>query len=117
MLRLAPLGPFDERLLQLVDLASFISVAPLERLLGEIVRPEKLRIVQASDDAGDNVMPMTMRRRSFMGSSVDLAVEDPAGSEILLKLSATSTDVPAAGDAIVVAFRPEDCLCFLATAA
>ncbi|PYT20849.1 MAG: hypothetical protein DMG57_40750 [Acidobacteria bacterium] len=43
MLRLAPLGPFDERLLQLVDLASFISVAPLERLLGEIVRPEKLR--------------------------------------------------------------------------
>ena len=64
------------------------------------VRPEKLRIVQASDDAGDNLMPMTMRRRSFMGSSVDLAVEDPAGSEILLKLSATSTDVPAAGDAI-----------------
>ena len=81
------------------------------------VRPEKLRIVQASDDAGDNLMPMTMRRRSFMGSSVDLAVEDPAGSEILLKLSATSTDVPAAGDAIVVAFRPEDCLCFSATAA
>ena len=45
------------------------------------VRPEKLRIVQASDDAGDNLMPMTMRRRSL------------------------------------VAFRPEDCLCFSATAA
>ena len=29
MLRLAPLGPFDERLLQLVDLSSFISLAPL----------------------------------------------------------------------------------------
>jgi len=81
------------------------------------VRPEKLRIAQASDDASDNMMPVTMRRRSFMGSSIDLAVEDPAGSEILLKLSATSTDVPAPGDAIVVAFRPEDCLCFAATAA
>jgi NTE family protein len=41
--RVGLVGPFDERLLQLVDLASFISVAPLERLLGEIVRPGKLR--------------------------------------------------------------------------
>jgi len=43
LLRLAPVGPFDERLLQLVDLASLISVAPLERLLGEVVQPEELR--------------------------------------------------------------------------
>jgi hypothetical protein len=43
LLALAPFGPFDERLLQLVDLSSFISVAPLERLMGEIIQPEKLR--------------------------------------------------------------------------
>jgi NTE family protein len=43
LLALAPFGPFDERLLQLVDLSSFISVAPLERLMGEIILPEKLR--------------------------------------------------------------------------
>jgi NTE family protein len=43
LVALAPFGPFDERLLQLVDLSSFISVAPLERLMGEIIQPEKLR--------------------------------------------------------------------------
>ena len=43
LLALAPFGPFDERLLQLVDLSSFISMAPLERLMGEIIQPEKLR--------------------------------------------------------------------------
>ena len=36
-------GPFDERWLQLVDLASFISVAPLERLLGELIKADRLR--------------------------------------------------------------------------
>jgi predicted acylesterase/phospholipase RssA len=43
LVRLGPVGPFDERLLQLVDLASFISVDPLERLLREIIEPKKLR--------------------------------------------------------------------------
>lgn len=43
LVALAPFGPFDERLLQLVDLSSFISVAPLERLMAEIIQPEKLR--------------------------------------------------------------------------
>ncbi len=36
-------GPFDERWLQLIDLASFISVSPLERLLGELIKPARLR--------------------------------------------------------------------------
>lgn len=36
-------GPFDERWLQLIDLASFISVSPLERLLGELIQPARLR--------------------------------------------------------------------------
>jgi NTE family protein len=43
MLRLGPVGPFDERLLQLVDLASLISVAPLEQLLRKIIDAKKLR--------------------------------------------------------------------------
>src|SRR5439155_23964488 len=43
LLSLLPFGLFDEKLLQLVDLASFISVDPLEQLLEEIVDPEKLR--------------------------------------------------------------------------
>ena len=43
LVRMGPVSPFDERLLQLVDLASFISVAPLEQLLHEIIEPKKLR--------------------------------------------------------------------------
>jgi len=80
------------------------------------IRPEKVRLAP-NDNAGDNVMPVTMRRRSFMGSSVDLAVEDSTGAEMLVKVAEASAHVPAVGDAIAVTFRPEDCLCFPAPAA
>ena len=43
LLNVGPVGPFDDRWLQLVDLASLVSVSPLEKLLGSLVKPERLR--------------------------------------------------------------------------
>jgi ABC-type sugar transport system ATPase subunit len=79
------------------------------------IRPEKLRIGPA-DGNRDNVLPVTMRRRSFLGSSVDLAVDDAIGAEMLVRL-AVSAAIPAPGERVVVAFSPDDCLCFRAPAA
>jgi putative spermidine/putrescine transport system ATP-binding protein len=77
------------------------------------IRPEKLRIA----DATDNAMPVTMRRRSFMGASVDLAVEDAGGAEMLVRLPATTARVPAPGEPVVLGFAADDCLCFRAPSA
>ena len=75
------------------------------------VRPEKLRL-RPADGNRDNVLPVTMRRRSFLGSSVDLAVDDAIGAEMSVRLAATATEIPAPGERIVVAFSAGDCLCF-----
>ena len=81
------------------------------------IRPEKVRIAASVGAGVDNVIPVTMRRRSFLGESVDLAVEDRTGAELLVKLPASAADVPAPGDAIVIAFRADDCTCFPAAGA
>jgi ABC-type Fe3+/spermidine/putrescine transport system ATPase subunit len=80
------------------------------------IRPEKLRIGPAGGNR-DNVLPVTMRRRSFLGSSVDLAVDDAIGVEMLVRLTVSAAEVPAPGERVVVAFSPDDCLCFRAPAA
>ena len=79
------------------------------------IRPENLRIARGT--GGDNVLAVTMRRRSFLGSRIDLSVEDRSGAEMLVQLAAGSADVPAIGDALMLAFRTDDCLCFAAPAA
>ncbi len=76
------------------------------------IRPEKLRIGDAKDVVGLNAVPVTMRRRSFMGDSVDLAVEDAVGVELLVKLPATAAPIPVPGESAVVVFAADDCLCF-----
>jgi ABC-type Fe3+/spermidine/putrescine transport system ATPase subunit len=72
------------------------------------IRPENLRLAAA----GDNVIPATMRKRSFLGDSVDLAVDDSSGGEILVRLTAGEASVPAPGETVSIAFRARDCLCF-----
>jgi putative spermidine/putrescine transport system ATP-binding protein len=81
------------------------------------IRPESLRIAASHADERDNLMPATMRRRSFLGSTVDLAVEDGGGAEMLVKLPASGVAVPSPGDAVLLAFRSDDCLCFPAPVA
>ena len=76
------------------------------------IRPENMRIASSDGEPIDNVIPAGTRRRSFLGSSVDLAVEDSAGVEVLVQLPANATRVPAPGDAVNIAFRRDDCLCF-----
>ena len=75
------------------------------------IRPEKLTLAQPSS-AHDNVLPVTMRRRSFLGSSVDLAVDDATGAELLIRLAAGSAHIPEPGSNVLVTFGPDDCLCF-----
>jgi putative spermidine/putrescine transport system ATP-binding protein len=72
------------------------------------IRPESLRIAVADD----NVIPATMRKRSFLGDSIDLAVDDSSGAEILVRLTASDMSVPVPGEALSIAFRTQDCLCF-----
>ena len=43
VMNLGLVSPFDQRWLQLVDLASFISVSSLEKLLSGLVKPDRLR--------------------------------------------------------------------------
>jgi ABC-type Fe3+/spermidine/putrescine transport system ATPase subunit len=81
------------------------------------IRPEKLRIGGSASEHGDNVLPVTMRRRSFLGSSVDLAVDDAAGAEMLVRLAASAVEAPTPGDRISVMFSADDCLCFRAPGA
>jgi putative spermidine/putrescine transport system ATP-binding protein len=78
------------------------------------IRPECLRIATDERD-DDNVLPVTMRRRSFLGSRIDLAVDDAGGVEILLQLPAGTSSVPPTGVALLLAFRTRDCLCFAAS--
>ena len=80
------------------------------------IRPEKLRIGPVDGDRG-NVLPVTMRRRSFLGSSVDVAVDDAIGAEMLVRLAVSVAEIPAPGERVVVAFSPDDCLCFRSPAA
>ena len=68
------------------------------------IRPENLRLADRGHGQdsmppaeSDNVLQVTMRRRSFLGSSIDLAVEEASGAEMLVQLPAGRTSVPAAG--------------------
>jgi len=67
---------------------------------GDLALEEDRRIA----DATGNAIPGTMRRRSFMGASVDLTVEAEGGGEMLVRLPATTAHVPIPGERLVLAF-------------
>jgi putative spermidine/putrescine transport system ATP-binding protein len=71
------------------------------------LRPERA-LLQASAPAGHNVLPVTVRRVSYLGASTEVEVESADGRRQLVAVPSAGITAPQPGQAAVLAWAPED---------
>jgi len=77
------------------------------------VRPERLRVVVGSDLRGDdglNLLRGTLLSAVCLGAEIHQTIMLESGRKLICVDQSRDQAIPSAGCAVVIAFRPSDCI-------